>query len=153
MNLKAELISLIDLLNEAGVNYAVCGGLAMALHGHVRGTKDIDLLILKHDLEQIKDIAEKAGFYIPAGIIPFGIGTEDAREIYRVSKVIDDILVPLDLLLVAPSLQEVWNGRIVVEFEGRKTYAVSREGLIAMKRTAGRSQDLVDIEVLEKMND
>jgi len=54
-------------------------------------------------------LAEAAGFFIPAGIIPFGTGTPDAREIFRVSKVIDNVVVPLDLMFVAPSLEAVWR--------------------------------------------
>lgn len=36
MNLKDELDSLIDALRSAGIDYAVCGGMAMAIHGHPR---------------------------------------------------------------------------------------------------------------------
>lgn len=149
MNLKSELITLTDLLNEASIDYAVCGGLAMAIHGYVRGTKDVDLLVRRGDLERITELVEGVGFNLPAGIIPFGIGTPNAREIFRVSKLIDNVVVPLDLMLVSPSLESVWDDRVLIEFEGRTICAVSRKGLIAMKRTAGRPQDLVDIDVLE----
>ncbi len=39
MRLVEELESLIDALDAAGVNYAVCGGLALAVHGHARATE------------------------------------------------------------------------------------------------------------------
>ena len=35
-----------------------------------------------------------------------------AMEIYRVSKAVGDKLIPLDLMLVSPALEEIWEGRI-----------------------------------------
>jgi len=42
---KSRLATVCDLLNAAGVKYVVVGGFAVALHGVVRATKDIDILI------------------------------------------------------------------------------------------------------------
>lgn len=38
MNLKEELLNLIRTRNSAHLQYAVCGGLAMTIHGFVRST-------------------------------------------------------------------------------------------------------------------
>jgi len=40
-----ELNDIIDSLEKSGVEYAVCGGLALAVHGFPRATFDIDILI------------------------------------------------------------------------------------------------------------
>ncbi len=40
-----ELSQLISALNENEIEYAVCGGLALAIHGFARATLDIDILI------------------------------------------------------------------------------------------------------------
>jgi hypothetical protein len=45
VDLISELERVVDALGAAGVEYALCGGLAVALHGHVRATREIDLLI------------------------------------------------------------------------------------------------------------
>lgn len=148
MNLEQELLSLTRRLNTEDIDYAVCGGLAMAIHGFVRGTKDIDILIRKEDLPRVEKIAEAAGF-----IIPFGTGTPDAREIFRVSKVINNTVVPVDLMLVAPSLESAWRDRVIAGLDGEHIRVISKEGLAAMKRTAGRPQDLLDIEKLQEGND
>ncbi|MEZ6128256.1 MAG: nucleotidyl transferase AbiEii/AbiGii toxin family protein [Planctomycetaceae bacterium] len=153
MNLKEDLLALTRALNASEIDYAVCGGLAMAIHGFVRATKDIDILIRREDLQRVEALAEAAGFVIPAGIIPFGTGTSDAREIFRISKVIDNVVVPLDLMFVAPSLESVWQDRVIADFDGEEVCVVSKEGLAAMKRTAGRPQDLLDIKYLESGND
>lgn len=40
-----DLVSLCKALNAEGVRYVLIGGFAVILHGFVRGTKDIDLLV------------------------------------------------------------------------------------------------------------
>ncbi|NOT58834.1 MAG: hypothetical protein HOP19_01280 [Acidobacteria bacterium] len=52
LNLYEELKLLIARLNESGESYALCGGLAMAVHGVPRATVDIDLLILARFVEK-----------------------------------------------------------------------------------------------------
>ena len=44
-DLIAELEQLVDALHADAAEYALCGGLALAVHGHPRATKDIDLLV------------------------------------------------------------------------------------------------------------
>lgn len=40
-----DLVGLCRALNSAGVRYVLIGGFAVILHGFVRTTKDIDLLV------------------------------------------------------------------------------------------------------------
>lgn len=40
-----DLLSLCAALNREGARYLLIGGFAVILHGYVRGTKDIDLLV------------------------------------------------------------------------------------------------------------
>lgn len=142
-----ELSQLISALDENGIEYAVCGGLAMAIHGFVRATLDIDILIQVESLEKAYEIAAENGFDIRGLDISF---KERAVEIRRVSK-IDDTgeVLSLDLLLVTPQVEDVWETREEIGFLGNKLSVVSREGLIKMKILAGRPQDLADIERLE----
>ena len=55
-DLFRELTSLLSALDEEGIDYALCGGLAMAVHGYPRATVDIDLLILAKDAESRKEL-------------------------------------------------------------------------------------------------
>jgi hypothetical protein len=45
------LDAVIDALNAGNVGYALCGGLAVNLHGHARATRDIDLLVPEQQLD------------------------------------------------------------------------------------------------------
>ena len=56
MNVYFEFIRIVEVLNASKVPYAVCGGLAMAVHGYPRATKDIDVLIHPDDLSQVERI-------------------------------------------------------------------------------------------------
>ena len=51
MSLLKELSALVSALDENEIEYAVCGGLAMAVHGFARATLDIDLLIRPESLD------------------------------------------------------------------------------------------------------
>jgi len=54
VKLKDELLKIVVRLDKAGIDYALCGGLAVAVHGHPRMTKDIDILIRPESLEAAK---------------------------------------------------------------------------------------------------
>ena len=54
MNLVQELARLSTEFDRAGIDYALCGGLAMAVRAFPRATLDIDLLIPPEMLERAK---------------------------------------------------------------------------------------------------
>jgi hypothetical protein len=151
MDPVTEMEALVDLFEAEGIEYALCGGLALAVHGYPRATKDIDLLIEAATIPRALEAAKRVGFDIPARKITFGLKTNTPREVHRVSKLEDATgkLLTLDLLVVSRDLEEVWKTRKIVQADGRKLTVVSREGLATMKRIAGRPQDLVDLAKLE----
>ncbi len=142
-----ELSQLISALDENKIEYAVCGGLALAIHGFARATLDIDILIEAEALEKAYRVGAENGFDIRGLNVSF---KERAVEIRRVSKIDSNgEVLSLDLLLVTPQVLDVWKTREKLDFLGNQLSVVSREGLLKMKRLAGRPQDLADIERLE----
>lgn len=142
-----ELSQLISAFEAEKIEYAVCDGLALAIHGFARATLDIDVLIREESLEKAYEVAGENGFDIRGLDISF---KERAVEIRRVSKIdANGEVLSLDLLVVTPQVEDVWKAREKIDFLGNKLSVVSRDGLIRMKRLAGRSQDLADIERLE----
>lgn len=145
--LLQELLGITSALEKNGIEYAVCGGLSMAIHGFARATMDIDLLIQAENLEKAYQIAATKGFDIKGLDISF---KERAVEIRRVSKIDDDgEVLSLDLLLVTPYVEDVWESREQVSLQENLLSVVSKDGLIKMKTLAGRPQDLADIERLQ----
>lgn len=145
--LLEELSNLISALDESEIEYAVCGGLSMAIHGFARATLDIDVLIRPESLKKAYQVGAENGFDIRGRDISF---KERAVEIRRVSKIDDDgEVLSLDFLLTTPQVEDVWETREKINFLGKQLSVVSREGLIKMKKLAGRPQDLADIARLE----
>ena len=149
MDLKRELLDVVGALNRAAVPFALCGGMAVVLHGYPRLTRDIDLLIRPQELDAANTALAEAGFSIPGGFIPFDTGGPYERKVFRLSKRIGEDLLTVDLLLLPPFLKDVWKDRETYEMDGVPVTVVDRVGLITMKKIAGRHQDLSDIENLE----
>jgi hypothetical protein len=153
MDLHEELGLLADALAREGIEYALCGGLAVAVHGFPRATKDIDLLIRPVDAARIVRAVEPIGYTLDAGEFSFGGCGPHARRVRRIGKTEGSEVLTLHLVLLPPWLAEVWESREVIEWEGRELTVVSREGLVSMKRIAGRPQDLADIAKLTEEAD
>lgn len=122
--------------------------MAVNIHGHVRATTDIDLLVREADKDRILKVLAELGFAFVAGPIPFDSGTARARVVYRASRIEGADVLTIDLLLVTPVLESAWSGRQEFEWEGHRVQVVSLEGLTTMKLLAGRHQDLADLENL-----
>ncbi len=148
MDLREELSRLVELFEREGVDYALCGGLAVAFHGYPRFTKDIDLLVQRGDVERITELVRRLDFTVSTGPMPFGVGTDHPREVHRISKLGDDEVLSLDLVVVTAALEPAWKDREVFAWEGRRITVVSAVGLARMKRLAGRDQDLLDLKML-----
>lgn len=147
LDILDELRKLVAALDEHEVDYALCGGMAMGVHGLARTTIDIDVLILSASLDEVYLIAKSLGYNIRGKEMSFANG---AVEIRRVSKIDPDDgeLLSLDLLLVTPAILAVWESRLRAEWEGGKLSVVSASGLITLKQLRGSDQDLVDIKAL-----
>jgi len=147
LDILEELHKLVAIFDEREVDYALCGGMAMAVHGRARTTIDIDLMVLSDSLDEVFAIAKSLGYNIRGKDLSFANG---AVEIRRVSKIdpADGELLSLDLLLVTPATLAAWESRLQAEWEGGKLSVVSASGLIALKQLRGSDQDLVDIKAL-----
>ena len=136
------------LLNEAGVHYVIVGGFALALHGAVRATKDVDVL-LEPTLENARRALDALGG------LTFGIAREIAPE--------DVLSKPLTIIGDDPRvdlLTRAWNtryadaapSRLTAEVDGVEVPYADLETLIRSKQT-GRLQDQADVEQLERIRD
>ena len=152
LDLYEEFKSIVSALEEQSIDYAVCGGLAMAVHGLPRATVDIDLLILAEHLEKAKTVVRKLGYTIEAQPMTFSKGSVEIRRLSRIDLEDGDLLT-IDFLLVTPAVAEVWNSRIRVASDKGSVSVVSREGLIILKSFRKSGQDLDDIERLKSSQD
>jgi hypothetical protein len=150
MNIHEELMGLVDCLNKADLPYAICGGLAVTLHGYTRLTDDLDLLVPAAYVPLVKQAARQCGFTVaPSAPMIFRRGTSHETAVHRVSKFRGEDSLILDLIEVGVANRDAWKSRRAYRWEGRRLWAITRKSLLAMKRAAGRPQDLLDVEALE----
>jgi predicted nucleotidyltransferase len=132
-------------LNEAGAHYLVIGGIACILHGYIRATTDIDILIerTEENAARVLEGLSKVGYgfaseWLPSEILakPITIIGDDPR---------------VDIFTVAWSVKYVdaIARAIHVEVEGVLVPVMSIEDLIVTKKSTGRALDVADVEVLE----
>jgi hypothetical protein len=141
IDLAEEFEAVISALAQHGIEYAVCGGLAMAIHGFPRATVDIDLLIPADVEERVYAAVAPLGFRIRANPMHFDHGRMEIRRISKIDPAGDTLM--LDLLLVTPAFENVWRDRRKIESDFGPISVVSREGLIELKsgRMSGVDQD------------
>jgi hypothetical protein len=149
VNLVDELHLVAAALAAAGVPYAVCGGVAVTVHGAVRSTKDLDLLVLPDDVARVLEVVRPLGYAFVALPMTFEAGTARARNVQRVTKIDGGEHLLLDLLLAEGPLAGMLDDRVEVQLPRGALSVVSLATLVRMKRLAGRAQDLADLERLE----
>ncbi|MEW6430400.1 MAG: hypothetical protein AB1730_02725 [Myxococcota bacterium] len=149
VDLEEELQRVTDALASEHVPYALCGGLALAVHGFPRATKAIDLLVRDTDLPSAFEALARAHFTLRSGPIPLGVRTSTPQTLHRASRIIEGVPCTVDLLCVSASYQAAWDSKLTVEWRGRPLQVVSREGLVAMKRLSSRLKDQADVAALE----
>jgi hypothetical protein len=150
MNLVDELHSVGRALAAAGVPYAVCGGVAVTIHGATRTTKDIDILVRPSDVDRVLQTVRVLGYVYLALPMTFDAGTDRERRVQRVTKLEGEEALVLDLLMADAALAGMLDDRIEVPLPQGTLAVVSRESLVKMKRLAGRAQDQADLEKLER---
>jgi hypothetical protein len=141
-----RVLRVCRLLNRHRARYLLAGGVAANLHGSVRATKDVDILVPR-------DEANTARVLTALGELPYGIANElEAAEIVRnpITIVGDDPRV--DILTVAwtVTFDQAWNRRVVRRVEGTRVPYLGRDDLVASKQT-GRASDIADIERLSNL--
>jgi hypothetical protein len=147
MSLYEELRALIERLRDEGIDYALCGGLAMAAHGWPRATMDVDLLIQERDYDAVRSLARGAGF--TAENPEFTVAQGRIR-IRRLVKIAGDQAIPLDLILVGALLEPVWAGRMDTDTPFGPLRVLSRRALARMKELRASGTDQDDIRRLKE---
>jgi len=140
-----RVLRVCRLLNRHRVRYLLAGGVAANLHGSVRATRDVDILVPR-------DRRNMARLVLALGELPYGLARElDPDELVGnpVTIVGDDPRV--DVLTVAwtVTFDAAYPRRVVRRIQGTRVPFLALSDLVASKQT-GRATDLADIEVLSR---
>ena len=144
--MNRDFIELLAAFNAHAVEYIVVGAHALAAHGHVRATKDLDVWVRPSPANAIK---------VFEALVEFGAPLHDlTEEDLSTQGTVFQIGVPplrIDVITAIDGVEfsAAWPDRIIVQLEDTAVPVLSRLHLIANKRASGRLQDLADLERLE----
>ena len=157
-----EIEAVLDALNRAQVRYLVVGGVAVVLHGYLRTTADLDLVIhLAPDNVLMAVNALTTLQYRPRAPVPFEAFTQrEVRESWLREKglTVFSLWSPacatleIDLFVSEPfDFEAVYARALRVPLEKSEATVVALDDLIAMKRQVGRPRDQEDVAALEAL--
>ncbi len=140
---------LVELAN-AGADFVVVGGHAVAFHGHPRATKDLDVLVRANPGNAGRVFQALAAFGAPLqslevseadfatydGVLQLGIPPRRIDVLNRATGITFD--------------EAVADGQSFL-VDGRMIPIIGRDALLANKRAAGRPQDIADVAALERV--
>jgi hypothetical protein len=126
LDIFEEFRGLVTSLSARGIDYALCGGLAMAVHAAARATVDIDILIRPEDLAAAKSCAHDLGYTFEAAPMSFKGGDVEIRRVSKPDVESGDTLM-VDLLLVTKATEEAWRTRERVPWDHGEIFVVSRQ--------------------------
>lgn len=145
MTLSQDFKEFLQSLNDNQVRYLIVGGYAVALHGHPRYTKDIDIWLWL-DTKNAQKIVQ--------ALNEFGFASLNLKP--------DDFLDPgtiiqlgyppnrIDILnsLSGVNFEACYPTHIEVQIDGITLPFIDIENLKKNKQASGRMQDLADVENL-----
>jgi hypothetical protein len=149
-------------LQKNNIRYAVAGGVALVLHGVVRFTADLDLIVdLEPDnLRRFVEAMTELGYRPRNPVKAEDFLAPEIREGWKREKGMEvfsfvDPAQPMTLIDVFLEekipFQEIMKELIPVTAKGIMIPVVSLQHLKRLKKAAGRPQDLADIEAIEAM--
>jgi predicted nucleotidyltransferase len=149
-----EPTKLLRRLVDGAVDFVVVGGVAVVAQAMPRWTKDLDICYAT----DAKNLDALGAVLVAARAMSHGADADlpfvpDARTLRRTQ--ILTVTSPegdIDLLVQpdgCPPYPELKANADRVEIGGFRVLIASIDDLIAMKRAAGRPQDLIDLEALE----
>ncbi|MGD2154190.1 MAG: hypothetical protein PVG79_13045 [Gemmatimonadales bacterium] len=133
-------------LNVSGAKYLVIGGVACALHGYIRATTDVDILIERTlpNAKRVLDAVSRLGFGLAGEWLPKEIL---ARPITVIG---DDPQIDVFTIAWSVKYEDAVKRSSLVEVEGVPIPLIGIDDLIETKRT-GRPLDAADLEALEEI--
>jgi hypothetical protein len=149
-------------LDAAEVRYVVVGGMAVLLHGRVRNTVDLDLVIdlaaepARRAMEALTGWVSGRARRLTRQTLPMrasdvtGSRTSTCKS--SRSSTPSDPLREIDVFVDYPvDLEELVRDAATVEVDGKPLHIASVRHLIQMKVASGRPRDLEDVDMLKEI--
>ena len=141
MNIQRDFEEFLKLLNKKKVEYVVVGGFAVAFHGYVRATKDMDILFHNSgkNIQRLKQVLNEFGF--PADGLS-DVAFSEQGKIIRIG--VSPVMIELINVISGVSFETAWKNRISGRYGKTTVLYMSKPDLLKNKKASGRPRDLID---------
>jgi len=159
----SSVAAIARALQDDNIRYLVVGGLAVNAHGYQRFTSDLDLVIqlnpenTRRALESLQILGYKPR--VPVTPEEFSIAENRRRWHEEKGMLVLNLFsdkhrrTPIDIFISEPFDFDIeWEKSTSMSIDPEVSIPViSLDALLIMKKDAGRTKDLLDIEYLERL--
>ena len=139
---------LLAEFNVHHVEYLVVGAHALAAHGHVRATKDMDIWVRPNPANAKRVVAALEAFGAALhGATDLDLSGPDFVLQLGVAPIRIDVITSI----TGVTFDEAWPDRLQTVFDGEPVGVLSKRHLIRNKSATGRLQDIADVEWLRRV--
>jgi predicted nucleotidyltransferase len=150
VNLPDDFRDMLACLSDAGVEFVVVGGYAVAHHGYVRATKDLDVFIRPSAENAARTMRAMSAFGAPVAAL--GVSAVDFSTPGKVVQLgVPPLRIDLVTALSGVDFDTATRSPSTLEIDGRVVNFIGLEALLTNKRAAARPQDLADVAALEAL--
>jgi hypothetical protein len=145
-SLSADFRDFLKSLNEHGVEYLLIGGHAVAFHGYVRPTQDMDLWIAVSPQNAQRMVTAVEAFFgckLQGLVAEWFLDTEQVTR-FGVRPNLIEIVTKID----GGEFTAAYPQRVVSEFDGVPVNVIGLADLKKSKKASARNKDLADLENL-----
>jgi hypothetical protein len=146
--LNKDYSDMLRILSEEKVEFLLVGAYALAAHGYIRATMDIDIWVKPSPENADAVLRSLHRFGTPLQLLT-------REDLLNRETVFQIGVAPrrIDIITAASGLNfdETYANSLSVEIEGIKVQVPSLPDLVRNKRAAARTKDLADAEALEKL--
>ncbi len=146
MQTNSDFRDLFAALNAVEADYLIVSSVAVAAHGHVRATKDLDVWV-RATPENARRTHE--------ALVTFGAPLQDLTiaDLASAGLVFQIGVAPVRIDVITSiegvEFDAAWPEKVSSEYGDQRVHVISRRHLVQSKKAAGRLQDLADVEALE----
>ena len=148
-DLPSDFRDLLIAFVDEGVELVLVGGWAMAIHGRVRATEDLDVFVRPTRENAARVFRALASFGAPVAQHSIDELTfADERYGYRFG--LKPLCIEVLTSISGVEFQDTLDGAPHITLDGRDVPVIGRAALLRNKRAAGRLKDLDDVAWLER---
>jgi hypothetical protein len=145
--LNPHFHDILAALSDEQAEFLVVGAYALAAHGLVRSTGDLDIWVRPTPENAERVWRALVRFHAPLSSAKVDHFT-DPEMVYRMGLPPNGIDILMSISGV--DFDDAWSNRLAKDIEGVNVYVIAPRDQIRNKRATGRAKDLIDADWLEK---